>query len=96
MNLRDAARGRACQVRLPDICTGDPATVVLAHVRLPGISGMGFKVPDLLASFCCVACHDAIDRRSHMNLERDYVLLAHLQGVMRTQAILIREGAIKW
>ena len=37
-----------------------------------------------------------IDRRAHMDLEREYVRLAHLEGVMRTQALLIREGVLRW
>lgn len=94
MNLRKAARGRECQVRLPGICNGDPETVVLAHYRLAGLSGMGMKSPDLVASFACSACHDAIDRRAHTDLERDYVRLAHAEGVFRTQAILAREGVL--
>jgi len=96
VNLREAARGRPCQVRIHGVCNCNPATTVLAHVRMIGISGMGIKVPDALASFACSACHDAIDRRAHTDLDREFVQLAHLQGVMRTQAILIREGALKW
>lgn len=84
MNLRKLARGKPCMVRLIGICNGDPATTVLAHYRLSGISGLGLKSPDLLASWACSACHDAIDRRSHMELERDEVRLAHAEGCFRT------------
>ena len=56
---------------------------------------MGLKAPDLLGAWACSACHDAIDRRANMDMDRDYVRLAHLEGVIRTQAALIREGAIK-
>ncbi len=94
MNLRKLARGRECQVRLPGICNGDPLTTVLAHYRLIGLSGMGLKNDDRCASWACSCCHDAIDRRAHMDLERDYVRLAHAEGVFRTQAILIREGKL--
>lgn len=95
-DLRKLARGRQCTVRLPDICNGNPETVVLAHLRLPGISGMGFKADDILGAYACSACHDAIDRRSHMDLDRDYVRLAHLEGVARTIAALVKEGVVKW
>lgn len=94
MNLRKAAKGRECQVRLEGVCNGDPATVVLAHYRLAGVSGMGMKSPDLIGAWACSACHDAIDRRAHTDLERDYVRLAHAEGVFRTQAILLREGVL--
>lgn len=92
MNLRQEARGRGCMVRLPEVCTHNSETVVLAHVRLAGISGMGTKSPDLIGAWACSACHDAIDRRSHTDLDRDYVRLAHLEGMARTIAQLVKEG----
>jgi hypothetical protein len=92
--LRKAAQDKPCMVRLPNICTHNPATTVLAHVRMPGISGMGFKSPDLIAAWACSACHDAIDRRSHTDLDRDYVRLAHLEGMARTINELAKEGLL--
>lgn len=92
--LTRSARGRDCTIRLENICNFDPATTVLAHYRISGISGIGLKSPSVLAAFSCSSCHDAADRRTHLYLERDYVQLAHLRGVMRTQAIWLREGAI--
>lgn len=96
MNLRTEAKGEQCQVRIPDICNGNKETTVLAHYRAIGISGSGLKSPDLIASWACSDCHDAIDRRRYMDLDRDYVRLAHLEGVVRTQAELIKRGKIKW
>ena len=89
MNLRKAARGRQCQVRLP-VCNGDPETVVLAHFRLAGISGMGLKPPDAIASFRCAACHSYVD--THKD---DATQLAFAHGVFRTPAALMREGLLK-
>ena len=87
-DLRKLARGQPCQVRLPGICNGDPATTVLAHVRMVGISGMGLKSADLLGSHACSACHTACDTdRSH---EVDF-----LRGVIRTQAKLIKQGVVR-
>ncbi len=92
MNLRQEARGRGCMVRLPEVCNHNSETVVLAHVRLAGVSGMSVKSPDLIGAWACSACHDAIDRRSHTDLDRDYVRLAHLEGMARTIAQLVKEG----
>jgi len=92
--LRKLAKDRPCMVRLPEICNHNNETTVLAHVRLPGISGMGMKSPDLIAAWACSACHDAIDRRSHTDLERDYVRLAHLEGMARTINELAKEGLL--
>ena len=94
MKLRKAAQGQECMVRLPGICNHNPETTVLAHVRLAGVSGMGIKADDLLGAWCCSACHDAIDRRSNMDLDRDYVRLAHLEGMVRTIAQLRKEGLV--
>ena len=94
MNLRKAARGRGCMIRLPGICNHNSETTVLAHVRLAGVSGMGIKADDLLGAWACSACHDAIDRRSHTDLDRDAVRLAHLEGMVRTIAHLRKEGLV--
>lgn len=95
-NLRDEARGRECQVRLMGVCNGNNETTVLAHFRLPGVSGLGLKGPDLIGAFSCSSCHDTIDRRAHLEMEREYVQFAHALGVFRTQNILIKEGKVRW
>jgi hypothetical protein len=94
MNLRKQAKGRDCTVRLPSICNHNSETVVLAHIRMPNISGMGLKADDLLGAWACSACHDTIDRRAHTDLERDYVRLAHLEGMARTIAQLRAEDIV--
>ena len=94
-DLRKEARGRECQIRIPSVCNGNPETTVLAHWRMAGITGMSQKAPDILGAWSCSSCHDAIDRRGHMDLERDYVRLAHAEGIMRTINALVREGKIK-
>lgn len=94
MNLRKLAEGKPCMVRLPDVCNYDFETTVLAHIRIAGISGMGMKAPDLLAAWACSNCHDAIDRRRYLFLDRDDVKLAHLEGMARTINELIKLGVI--
>ena len=94
MNLRKQAKGRGCMVRIPGVCTHNSETVVLAHVRLTGVSGMGMKAPDILGAWACSSCHDAIDRRAHTDLDRDYVRLLHLEGMARTIAQLEKEGLL--
>jgi hypothetical protein len=93
-DLRKQARGRGCMVRLEGVCNHNSETVVLAHIRMPGISGMGMKADDLLGAWACSSCHDAIDRRSHMDLDRDHVRLAHLEGMVRTIAQLRKEDLV--
>lgn len=88
MSLRALARGQPCQVRLPGICNGNPETTVLAHYRLAGLSGMGLKPNDLQGAWACSACHTAIDTDKQYALDFAF-------GVFRTQAALLRRGAIK-
>lgn len=95
-DLTKLAKGRECTVRIPMVCNRDPETTVLAHYRLIGISGMSLKSADLLAAFACYECHEAVDRRSHNHLKLEDVQLAHLEGVMRTQSQLVREGVVTW
>ena len=71
-DLRKLARGRECQVRLPG-CTNDTETVVLAHVRIAGISGMGHKAPDLLGSWCCYRCHMIVDRQTLTDFDPEFL-----------------------
>jgi len=95
MSLRKEAKGRGCMVRLPGICNFNSETVVLAHIRLAGISGMGMKSPDLLGAWACNACHDEIDGRTHKsNLSRDELRLAHYDGMARTIVQLDKEGLV--
>jgi hypothetical protein len=90
VNLRKQARGRGCQVRIPGVCNHNSETVILAHYRLAGISGMGVKSPDAVASWCCSDCHSYVD--THHDAETK---LALAEGVFRTLAQLIREGVVK-
>lgn len=92
--LRELARDQPCLVRLPGVCNGDPATTVLAHYRLSGLCGVGLKPENLIGAHACSSCHYAIDRRSNKDLDRDYVRLAHAEGVMRTIDKLISEGKV--
>ena len=96
MNLRRYAEGKPCMVRLPGICSGDPMTVVLAHFRgLPGLGGMGQKPPDVLGAWACHDCHNEIDRRTR-HMDYDAVREAFMEGVIRTQARLVRDGVLRW
>ncbi len=87
--LRKLARGRDCQIRLPGVCNFNPETTVLAHYRMAGVSGMGMKAPDVCAAWACSACHSYVD--SHRD---DATARSFLEGVIRTQYALVKEGAL--
>ena len=89
-DLRAYARNQPCQVRLPGICNHNAETTVLAHFRLIGITGLGFKSKsDLIGSWACSDCHSYVD--THHD---DATQLAFAQGVFRTQYFLLEEGVI--
>jgi len=89
--ITESARNEPCQVRIDGICSHDPSTTVLAHI---GGGGMGFKNPDIEASYCCSSCHDAIDGRIQTEFSRELLELWHHQGAMRTRKKLIEKGLI--
>ncbi|MGV0213393.1 nuclease domain-containing protein [Salmonella enterica subsp. enterica serovar Hadar] len=92
-NLRKEARGRECQVRIYGVCM---AILKLQSGTLPDGWNLrnGMKPDDLIGAWACSACHDEIDRRTHI-LDNKDARLYHLEGVIRTQAILLKEGKIK-
>ncbi len=87
-----SARGQECQVRIPEICNGNPETVVLAHLNG---AGMGTKHENIHGAYTCSACHDVIDHRVKTLFDNDLIALWHLEGVIRTQIIMIKEGILK-
>jgi hypothetical protein len=87
--ITDLCRGEPCEVRLPELCNSDGgANSSPAHPRLPGITGMGYIAPPFMACPACPNCHDAVDRRRYMNLDRDYVQKAHYEAILRWQKVL--------
>jgi len=94
--ITKSARGENCTVRLSGICNHNPETVVFAHIN--GVRfghGMGLKANDIHGAYACSACHDAIDRRTHTTLEKDFLKLAHYEAMIETQIKLIEKGLIK-
>lgn len=89
-DLRKLARGMPCMIRMPGVCNGDPATTVLCHLRMAGISGMGMKANDLLGAWGCSACHSYVD--THGIDGRT----ALLEGMARTQAVLLERGVVQF
>ena len=87
----NSAKGRECQIRLRGVCSHDPETTVPAH--LPG-AGWALKMPNILIAYSCDRCHDAVDGRIKTGYTKDELRLAHYEGVVRTQLIMIREGIL--
>lgn len=91
--LRDSARDQPCMVRIPGVCSHNPATTVLAHING---GGMGTKTSDLFGAFACSSCHDVIDgrHRERGGFTAEQVELMHRQGVQRTQQWWLDNGLV--
>ena len=89
--LRDSARGRQCQIRIPGYCSFDTSKTVLCH----GNDGGGTKTSDLWSAFGCFECHEIVDFRHRISeFSRDQIKLMHHDGIERTQKIWLDEGFI--
>ncbi len=95
-DLTKLARGENCLIRVPEVCCADPARVVLCHLRMSGISGYGLKAPDALAAYGCQPCHDVVDGRVPSPYSYDELRTLLLEGMARTQYVLIQRGVLKW
>jgi hypothetical protein len=92
--ITDLCRGEPCYIRLNTVCNSTPENSVPAHLRLAGITGMGVIAPAFMACPACPQCHDAVDRRRFMDLDRDYVQQAHQEAIFRWQKVLWDRGII--
>ncbi|WP_260523966.1 DUF1364 domain-containing protein [Serratia sp. PL7] len=95
-NLKEEAKGRDCQIRIPGVCNFNPYTTVLAHYRMAGTCGTGIKPDDAQGAWSCSSCHDLIDgRKKTTDYTHDELRLMHAEGVLRTLAIWKKEGLVK-
>lgn len=94
--IRQSARGEQCQIRLPFVCNGDPATVVWCHANGSAAGkGLHQKSPDILGAYGCFACHAVYDRRVPVaGLTRQEVELLFWEGHARSVVRLIERGLI--
>lgn len=87
-----SARGQHCTVRLPGICTGNTETTVFAHLNG---AGMGRKHSSIHGAYCCYECHMALDGHHKCDIPKDDLHRWHLEGVIRTQQIMLETGVLK-
>ena len=92
--IRQSARLKECQVRIPGICSFDDTETILAHKNG---AGMAMKSNDSHGAYCCHNCHAEIDsiygnRKSEFS--DDEILIMFYEGIFRTQLILIEENLI--
>ena len=91
INLRREAKGRHCQIRIPGVCRDRVDTVVLCHQ--PNLA-LAKKDHDMLGAHGCFECHAVVDGRAESDFRESIVKLMFMEGVFRTQRLLISEGKI--
>ena len=91
--LQRFARGQQCTLRLPNICNGNPETVVGAHVKPQGFGAMGAKPNDLHMVHACSDCHAFIDGGyAVQGWTREQVDSEIFRALCETQNRVIDEG----
>ena len=88
MNLREFAKGKDCQVRIPGVCSFNPEETVLAHIRRGGVGGMGSKPADIIGVHSCARCHDVLDSR--VPYPKEHLDTYILEALCRTLAVVAR------
>lgn len=98
MSIRESARGEQCLVRIPGVCTHDPATVIWSHARY-GAAGRGksTKATDLAGAYCCTACDAVYDgqRPRPEGMSRLDIDQAWDMGHFRSLVRLVEKG-LRW
>lgn len=94
-----SARGQECQIRIPGVCNFNPETTVLAHLNGCGV---GMKRSNIHGAYACSACHDAVDgrmgypvRAEHGDYDTNDLVFMHIEGMIRTQELMIKNGILK-
>lgn len=91
--LLQAAQGQECMVRIPDVCNGNPETVVAAHSN-QYIHGKGgqLKAHDIFTTWACSDCHREID--AGKNLTYDQRVHYWQRGFERTLLACVEQGIL--
>lgn len=90
-----SAKGKDCTVRVPGVCKTAPNNETTVPAHLNGY-GMGGKHSSIHIAYACAECHAWLDggyaRDSANGQYRD---VWHLEAVIRTQQIMIKDGVLE-
>jgi hypothetical protein len=94
--ITQSANGEDCQVRLPGVCTFDPAKTIWSHARHGAAGkGKGIKAIDEAGAYACTACDQAYDQLIGVpHMTRSEVDLDWFHGHLRSLVILKEKGLI--
>lgn len=89
-----SARGRPCQIRIPGSCEPGPQNENVVPCHDNG-AGMAMKASNIQIAYGCRACHDVVDGRAKTEHAPALIRIWFLEGILRTQEIMIKEGILK-
>lgn len=94
--ITESARNEDCQVRIPGVCTFDPATTIWSHCRHGAAGkGKGTKALDIAGAYACTACDSAYDQMIGVkHMTRAEVDMDWFMGHVRSLVILKEKGLI--
>lgn len=93
--ITESARNEDCQVRIPGICTFDPAKTIWSHCRHGAAGkGRGIKALDIAGAYACTACDGVYDGQIPRpeGMTKDQVELDWFFGHMRSLVKLNEKG----
>lgn len=96
-SIRDSARGEACTVRLPGVCTHDPDRTIWSHCRMPDAGkGGALKSLDVAGAYACTDCDAVYDgqRKPPSGYTRDQVDADWCAGHFRSLVRLHEKGLL--
>jgi hypothetical protein len=91
--IRESARGEDCSLMIFPYCNQNNETTVYAHINSDS-KGMGIKSSDLHGCYACSVCHDIIDGRLNVELDKCEVLKCMIRGIQRTTLKLYEKGLL--
>ena len=95
--ITESARNEDCQVRIPTICTFDPATTIWSHGRWYSAGrGKSIKALDIAGAYACTSCDAVYDgqRKPPPGYTREMVDADWCQGHFRSLILLAQKGLI--
>lgn len=95
--IRESARDEECLVRIPGVCSFDPAKTIASHYRgSAGGKGLSHKASDLCVAYCCTACDMVYDgqHKPPAGMTKADIDLMWCQGHLRTLRKLEQKGLV--
>lgn len=93
VNLRKAAKGQMCQIRILATAITIPKPLCWRITGWRGRAEPATKPHDMQAAIACSSCHDLIDGRvKTSDYTKEELRLMHAEGVFRTQEIWRKKG----